>query len=499
VCVGTDAEGGVLVNLEHAGSVSVEGDPGRVRGLLGEVLVGLSASPWSHEALLGLHTMGDALGADLPGVEAALNAAALVAALDASSDHRQAQVGAAGSLAAMRAVEAGVEPHVDVAFAGAPGDALRCVVGACVPDRSGVAVIAAGLEGARWRVEVSADGAAVVSGHAGDAPLRMAVHVDARPEVVTALAADLAAAAGPVETEPPTEVLEASPEAGGAPGCAPVEEVGTVAAQAGPVPGRPGRPAHASALSASEPAAVEVGVLGPVVVSGGAGVGAVESSRRRPALALLAYLATRSRPVSAAEIAAGLWPLDTGRDSLGEATRGTLANLMTKARKIVGDEAVVSVGGTYQLAPGLVSCDWSRLDAMVRAAGAERGPPAAAAYRRALEVVRGTPFEGSLADKHYEWVGAEKLDMHMANRVVDAAEALAEIALEQGDHATVLWAVKRGLALAPSREALYQAWMHALGCSGDAQRLKDVYGRCCSMLRSEIHATEAPSAETKLI
>jgi len=136
---------------------------------------------------------------------------------------------------------------------------------------------------------------------------------------------------------------------------------------------------------------------------------------------------------------------------------------------------------------------------MVSAAGAERGPSAAAAYRRALEVVRGTPFEGSLGDKHYEWVGAEKLDMHMANRVVDAAEALAEIALEQGDHATVLWAVERGLALAPSREALYQAWMHALGRSGDAQRLKDVYGRCCSMLRSEIHATQAPSAETELI
>jgi len=41
--------------------------------------------------------------------------------------------------------------------------------------------------------------------------------------------------------------------------------------------------------------------------------------------------------------------------------------------------------------------------------------------------------------------------------------------------------------------------MHALGRSGDAQRLKDVYGRCCSMLRSEIHATQAPSAETELI
>jgi len=56
--------------------------------------------------------------------------------------------------------------------------------------------------------------------------------------------------------------------------------------------------------------------------------------------------------------------------------------------------------------------------------------------------------------------------MHMTNRVVDAAEALAEIALEQGDHATVLWAVERGLALAPSREALHQAWMHALRRSG---------------------------------
>jgi len=190
-----------------------------------------------------------------------------------------------------------------------------------------------------------------------------------------------------------------------------------------------------------------------VVVSGGAGVGAVESSRRRPALALLAYLATRSRPVSVAEVTSALWPLDTGRDSLGEATRGTLASLMTKARKIVGDEAVVSVGGTYQLAPGLVSCDWSRLDAMVHAAaGVERGPSAAAAYRRALEVVRGTPFEGSLGDKHYEWVGAEKLDMHMANRVVDAAEAWPR---SPWSRATTRW------CCGPSSGAWH--WRHPLG------------------------------------
>jgi len=42
-----------------------------------------------------------------------------------------------------------------------------------------------------------------------------------------------------------------------------------------------------------------------------------------------------------------------------------------------------------------------------------------------------------LADKHSEWAGAEKLDM-------DAAEALAEIALEQGDHTTVLWGRRVG-------------------------------------------------------
>ncbi len=88
-----------------------------------------------------------------------------------------------------------------------------------------------------------------------------------------------------------------------------------------------------------------------------AGWVSLRSSRRRPALALLAYLAILARPVSAAEVTSALWPLEVGRDSLGEAARGTLASLLTKARKIVGDEAVVSVGGTYQLAPGLVSCD----------------------------------------------------------------------------------------------------------------------------------------------
>jgi len=93
----------------------------------------------------------------------------------------------------------------------------------------------------------------------------------------------------------------------------------------------------------------------------------------------------------------------------------------------------------------------------------------------------------------------QALEFLPAVRGGPAAGRHPEIALANGGHTTVLWAVERGLALAPSREARYQAWMHALGRSGDAQRLKDVYGRCWSMLRSEIHATQAPSAETELI
>jgi len=168
--------------------------------------------------------------------------------------------------------------------------------------------------------------------------------------VIAALAADLAASAGPGETEAPPKAEAPPPMAGGPPG-APVEEIGTVATPAAPGPGRPGRPAHASATS---PAAVEIAVLGPVEVIGGAGARAVESARRRPALALLAYLATRTRAVSAPEIAAALWPLDAGKDNFGEAARGTLANLMTKARKIVGDEAIANEGGPLpaRLAPG---------------------------------------------------------------------------------------------------------------------------------------------------
>jgi len=127
-----------------------------------------------------------------------------------------------------------------VAFAAAPPDVLRCVVESAVPDRSGVAVVAAGpLDGARWRLEVDAGGAATLSAWVGEKSFVMNMRVDPDAEAVAMLAADLACAAEPADNARVLSPRDALPD--------------VAAPRKGPV---------------------EIAVMGPLEVAGGPGPGA---------------------------------------------------------------------------------------------------------------------------------------------------------------------------------------------------------------------------------
>ena len=96
VTVGDTPAGAVLANLEHAGSLSVEGDPERQRGLLAQMLVELTSQPWTDQTLSGVHVLGDAGPvAKLPGVDVDDDPDLLAQILDQASDRYQRDIGSA--------------------------------------------------------------------------------------------------------------------------------------------------------------------------------------------------------------------------------------------------------------------------------------------------------------------------------------------------------------------------------------------------------------------
>lgn len=141
--VGESDGGTVLMNLEYAGCLSVEGDSGAVRGALAAVLLQLVSQPWSQEMLAGLYTVGERVLDDrlalVHQVEAD-DAIDLAEKLDGIACARQELAGHL-SLSVLRAVASEALPNVVVAFAGTPDGARQCLAEAAVPERSGVVMV----------------------------------------------------------------------------------------------------------------------------------------------------------------------------------------------------------------------------------------------------------------------------------------------------------------------------------------------------------------------
>lgn len=462
----------LLVNLEHFGSLSVEGPRERVAGVLCHLALQLTTQPWSDEMLSAVYVTGAAPLREGPVLRRTADSACMDLAekLDGIATSHQELCGKL-SISTLRAVASEALPHIVLGFPGSHGEAMRCVAEASVPGTSGVALVCSGpCPAARWKLVIDADGNGSLQGEGDDDTEMGTFRTDYAAKEVVLLSEALDTAQESVD----------EPEAGGPVGG---EEVLNMVDVRGPQPG-----------------AVEICLMGPVELVGGE-LTAVEASRRTAALALICYVATRERLVTADELLSALWPLDARKENLGGPQRKTVMNVISRARAILGygeggKERLVYSQRGYRLTPDVTS-DWSRFVKLV--SDARRQPPAEAVVtlRRALELVRGEPFNGVMSSQFFEWVASEHLDFTIAAKVVDAAQELGELALGADDFETVMWAVDKGLQLEPTREELFRLWMHAFGRSGRPARVDDVYRRLKLVLRQRIHPLQEPQAESR--
>ena len=220
-------------------------------------------------------------------------------------------------------------------------------------------------------------------------------------------------------------------------------------AGAGPGPGDPRSPAPRQARerrSAPAPrnAPVEIAVLGNVQVNG-----AAESFRyRRRLTELVAFLAMHPEGTTTDAFATALWP--ERRVPLQ-----TLANRLSETRRALG---LASDGRPRLRKQGRrhliveAETDWDRFREL---AEESRGPDA---WRGALALVRGRPFEG--LDRG-EWAQLEGHLAFVEATVVGVACRLGEHALDRGEGGLAHWAALQGLLVSPWDERLYRLLMRA--------------------------------------
>ena len=210
-------------------------------------------------------------------------------------------------------------------------------------------------------------------------------------------------------------------------------------------------------------------MLGPVEVSG-----LRRRSDRRIVEELLVYLVCHDhRHLRVGQILLGMRPVGSSR---GDVQEKTLRNYLSELRGCVGaDHLPEATGREGYKVEGVVS-DWANFQALARQADTTDKDTAIELRTQALELVRGSPFEGSLAT--YKWVGEEHLDTQMIVAVVRCALRLAEDLLETGHPEAAERAIRMAQKATWEDYDLWRVGARSFKVRGDRTGLQRLDGRC---------------------
>jgi DNA-binding SARP family transcriptional activator len=193
--------------------------------------------------------------------------------------------------------------------------------------------------------------------------------------------------------------------------------------------------------------------------------------KRRPARALLGWLALHSGDHARSKVAAGLWP-----NVLDESARTSLRTALSALRAAVGADAVVTTRERVGLAAD-VMVDVREFDRLL-SCGKEL---------EAVELGDGELLAGFDED----WVLIAR-DAHR-ERVADVLGGLAARASARGDHRAAVGLGRRRAALDPLDEPAHRDLMQLLADSGDRGGALATYERFAERLRRELGVAPSPS------
>jgi DNA-binding SARP family transcriptional activator len=196
-----------------------------------------------------------------------------------------------------------------------------------------------------------------------------------------------------------------------------------------------------------------VRVLGPVDV-----IGAAHTFTRPWALELVTYLAMHPRGATADSWRTALWPDRLPAEPTCHSTVSAARRALGQASD--GEEHLPRCrGGRLATGPS-VTTDWAQFAALADTGGSH----APDAWRAALDLVRGRPFDGlRVAD----WVVLEGVDALVQDTVVHVGIRLAELLLATGDGHGAEVALRKALLASPYDERLYRLLLVAADRQGN--------------------------------
>ena len=156
----------------------------------------------------------------------------------------------------------------------------------------------------------------------------------------------------------------------------------------------------------------------------------------------------------------------------GNTTQGSLrsrASAFSKLRDWLGqapDGTLCLPPAGWRLHPAVTS-DWTDFQQLYRQGMHQRTPAADAALRRALDLVRGRPFDAAYG--LYPW--AEPYRQDMISAIIDASHELAKRRLASGDYSGCEAALHSGLGAVPEAEILHRGLMVLYATTGQRDHL----------------------------
>lgn len=476
-CLGRVAGGSAdaLINLEAAGLVGVTGNPAQAAGLVYALATHLIGAPWAGAVNLVL--VGFPAGLAVP------DNARRVSSLRELFDELRATADMMTSTARrhecpdaftgrLRGVSGdGWPPLVVLSARPLRSDELQVLTDVARPAQGVVAVAVNPGSAATWVIDTSIQPCPVT-------PLRVAVEPTVLDRSSMSAIAELIAIAeddtGAHLDDAPYDRIELSVDRESPPE---PTAIGAVEAAETSLTVRLGRPHGAQGAGANrdrgdlslpdfERPAILVRVLGSVEIEGAA------EFKRAKSRELVVYLAMHPNGVGEAELDEALWPSSGGRVVVASTRDATVS----VARTALGGPArLLPAQGQgrekrYQLGPEVQS-DWSQFCALHRFG---RNRQSTDSLRRALELVRGRPFEAVISGRTYAWLHTEGHGRHIEAEVGDAADLAAGLFLQAGDPLAARWAARRGLLAEPYTERLWVRLMEAADALGESQEIEQI-------------------------
>ena len=166
--------------------------------------------------------------------------------------------------------------------------------------------------------------------------------------------------------------------------------------------------------------------------------------------------------------------------------RQNLRQALTRLRRVLGEDTLISSGETISLQPGAIGSDVAQFEALLADGSRDALEAAVGLYRDRLLADIAIPEEAWT-----EWLDVQR--QRLEGLALDAMVRLGEQELEAGNHEPALSAANRAIAISSLREDAHRLVMRALAAGGRRADALKHYEDLAALLKRELAVEPDPT------